>query len=74
MKTISYDFVNGVNKFNSEIGNICVCLRLPISNPLHKLYFIFNITQEQLIAIGIFTLLIVKNIKKECLKMFPKLW
>ena len=56
------------------VGNICVYLRLPMSNPLHKLSFIFNVTQEQLIAIGIFTLLIVKNLKKECLKMFSKLW
>ena len=56
------------------VGNICVYLRLPMSNPLHKLSFIFNITQEQPIAIGIFTLLIVKDIKKECLKMFPKMW
>jgi isopentenyldiphosphate isomerase len=45
-----------------------------MSNPLHKLSFIFNVTQEQPIAIGIFTLLIVKDIKKECQKMFPKLW
>ena len=56
------------------VGNICVYFRLPMSNLLHKLSFIFNVTQEQPIAIGIFTLLIVKNIKKECLKMFPKLW
>jgi hypothetical protein len=56
------------------VGNICIYFRLPMSNPLHKLSFIFNVTQEQPIAIGIFTLLIVKDIKKECLKMFPKLW
>ena len=47
------------------VGNICVYLRLPISNPLHKLSLIFNITQEQLIVIGIFTLLIVKKKKKK---------
>ena len=56
------------------VGNICIYFRLLMSNPLHKLSFIFNVTQEQPIGIGIFTLLIVKDIKKECLKMFPKLW
>ena len=45
------------------IGNICLYFRLPMSNPLHKLSFIFNVTQEQLIAIGIFTLLIAKKSK-----------
>jgi hypothetical protein len=39
-----------------------------MSNPLHKLSFIFNVTQEQPIAIGIFTLLIVKDIKKRMFK------
>ena len=47
------------------IGNICVDLRLPISNPLYKVSFIFHVTYEQPIAIGIFILLIVKDIKKE---------
>jgi hypothetical protein len=55
------------------VGNICGYFRLPMSNPLHKLSFIFNVTQGQSITNGIFTLLIVKDIKKECLKMFPKL-
>ena len=53
------------------VGNICVYLKLPMSNPLHKLSFIFNVTHEQPIAIGIFTLLTVKDIKKECLKCSP---
>jgi hypothetical protein len=56
------------------VGNIYVYFRLPMSNTLYKLSFIFNVTHEQPIAIGIFTLLIVKDIKKECLKIFPKLW
>jgi hypothetical protein len=61
------------------VDNICVYLRLPMSNPLHKPYiyiyiYIFNVTQEQLIVIRIFILLFVKNIKKECLKIFSKLW
>ena len=56
------------------VENICVYFRLPMSNPLRKLSFIFNVTQDQSIAIGIFTLLIMKDIKKEYQKMFPKLW
>ena len=56
------------------VGNICVYFRLHMNNPLHKFSFIFNVIQEQPIVIEIFTLLIVKDIKKECLKMFPKLW
>jgi hypothetical protein len=50
------------------VGNICVYFRLPMSNPLHKLSFIFNVIQEQPIAIEIFTLLIVKYIKKRMSK------
>ena len=46
------------------VGNICVNFRLPMSNPLHKLSFIFNVTREEPIVIEIFTLLIVKDIKK----------
>ena len=42
------------------VGNIYVYLRLSMSNPLHKISFIFNVTHDQSIAIGIFTLLIVK--------------
>ena len=56
------------------VENICVYFRLSMSNPLRKLSFIFNVTQDQSIAIGIFTLLIMKDIKKEYQKMFPKLW
>ena len=55
------------------VGNICVYLRLPMSNPLHKLSFIFNVTHEQLIAIGIFTLLIEKDIKKRMSKNVPQI-
>jgi hypothetical protein len=44
-----------------------------VSQIVVKKYVQTNI-QEQPIAIGIFTLLVVKDIKKEYLKMFPKLW
>ena len=39
-----------------------------MGNPLHKFSFIFNATQEQLIAIRIIILFIVKNIKKKMSK------
>ena len=39
-----------------------------MSNPLHKLSFILNVTQEQPIAIKIFILLIVNDIKKRMSK------
>ena len=54
-----------INEMVKLVGNICVYFRSPMSNPLHKLSFIFNVTQEQPIPIGIFTLLIVKDIKKK---------
>ena len=50
------------------VENICIYFRLPMSNPLHKLSFILNVTQEQPIAIRIFILLIVNDIKKRMSK------
>jgi hypothetical protein len=44
-----------------------------MSKPLHKLSFIFNVTLEQPIAIGIFTLRIVKDIKKKMSKNVPQI-
>ena len=55
------------------VGNICVYFRLSMSNPLHKFFFIFNVTREQPIAIGIFTSLIVKDIKKRMSKNVPQI-